>query len=456
MSLTAFGAPQKHAQRHALDDGLKIEEWQKAKNFMGEKDMYRYNAEYGFDKNGRQRYSHFNEYHKPQISLNHQWQIDYKSSLSTALYHVDRTRQRRTRSQGRTSADRNMWKGTNYGVLNTTFRNPDGTFAYDKIQEMNAASPDGSRMIMSKSNNNHMWYGLLSTYTNQISKSLELSAGIDVRYYIGEHNNEIIDLYDGKYFIDDSSRANVKPEQNAAAADPNWVYEKLQVGDKVYRDYDGHVHQEGVFAQLEWTKKNLNAFVSGSVSNTGYWRYDRFYYDAAHAESEHVNFIGYTVKGGANYNINEKHNVFANLGYISRAPFFSGRRIPAEHHEQRQEPRPAERKGILCRDRLRIPLGHPFGQPERLLHALDGQVGRTFQLDGQRRLRPREPLGCRRTPHGPRTGLRPAPQPLAGRDRYAFAGRLAVGQRLEGLHLRHAGAAPDQGFGRHGRLGHHG
>lgn len=69
-----------------------------------------------------------------------------------------------------------MWKGTNYGVLNTTFRNPDGTFAYDKIQEMNAASPDGSRMIMSKSNNNHMWYGLLSTYTNQISKSLELSA----------------------------------------------------------------------------------------------------------------------------------------------------------------------------------------------------------------------------------------------------------------------------------------
>ena len=323
LSLTAFGAPQKHAQRHALDDGLKIEEWQKAKNFMGEKDMYRYNAEYGFDKNGRQRYSHFNEYHKPQISLNHQWQIDYKSSLSTALY-MSIGRGSGYSGQGRTSADRNMWKGTNYGVLNTTFRNPDGTFAYDKIQEMNAASPDGSRMILSKSNNNHMWYGLLSTYTNQISKSLELSAGIDVRYYIGEHNNEIIDLYDGKYFIDDSSRANVKPEQNAAAADPNWVYEKLQVGDKVYRDYDGHVHQEGVFAQLEWTKKNLNAFVSGSVSNTGYWRYDRFYYDAAHAESEHVNFIGYTVKGGANYNINEKHNVFANLGYISRAPFFSG------------------------------------------------------------------------------------------------------------------------------------
>lgn len=323
LSLTAFGAPQKHGQRNALNDGLTIAEWQKAKNFMGEKDMYRYNASYGFDKNGKQRYSSFNEYHKPQISLNHQWQIDYKSSLSTALY-MSIGRGSGYSGQGRTSADRNAWKGTNYGILNTTFRNPDGTFAYDKIQELNATSIDGSRMVMSKSNNNHMWYGLLSTYTNQITPSLELSAGVDVRYYIGEHNNEIIDLYDGKYFIDDNSRRNVKASDNIAAADPTWQYEKLQVGDKVYRDYDGHVHQEGVFAQLEWTRNKLNAFVSGSISNTGYWRYDRFYYDAEHAESDHVNFLGYTVKGGANYNITDKHNVFANLGYISRAPFFSG------------------------------------------------------------------------------------------------------------------------------------
>ena len=308
-------------------------------------------------------------------------------------------------------------------------------------------------MIMSKSNNNHMWYGLLSTYTNQISKSLELSAGIDVRYYIGEHNNEIIDLYDGKYFIDDSSRANVKPEQNAAAADPNWVYEKLQVGDKVYRDYDGHVHQEGVFAQLEWTKKNLNAFVSGSVSNTGYWRYDRFYYDAAHAESEHVNFIGYTVKGGANYNINEKHNVFANLGYISRAPFFSGGAFLQSTTSNVKNPDPLNEKVFSAE------IGYGF-RSGILSVNLNGYytlwMDKSVVRSSQRRLRPREPLGCRRTPHGPRTGLRPAPQPLAGRDRYAFAGRLAVGQRLEGLHLRHAGAAPDQGFGRHGRLGHHG
>ena len=323
LSLTAFGAPQKHNQRKPLYAGLSIKEWDKVAKWTGEKDKYRYNAVYGFDNNGKERTSMENGYHKPQISLNHQWQINYKSSLSTALY-MSIGRGYGYSGQGRTSAYRSKWNGSNNGILLTEFRKPDGTFDYGAIQDMNAASTTGSNMVMSKSVNNHMWYGLLSTYTNQLTPDLELSAGVDVRYYVGEHTNEIIDLYGGAYFIDDADRKNVKAVNNAAAADPNWVNEKLTVGDTVYRDYDGHVHQEGVFAQLEWTKDKFNAFVSGSISNTGYWRVDNFYYDAAHAESDHINFLGFTAKGGVNWNFTRSSNVFLNVGYISRAPFFSG------------------------------------------------------------------------------------------------------------------------------------
>ena len=323
LSLTAFGAPQKHNQRKPLYAGLSIKEWDKVAQWTGEKDKYRYNAIYGFDNNGKERSSMVNEYHKPQISLNHQWQINYKSSLSTALY-MSIGRGSGYSGQGRTSAYRSMWNGVNNGILRYDFRKPDGTFDYGAIQDMNAASTTGSNMVMSKSVNNHMWYGLLSTYTNQLTPDLELSAGVDVRYYVGEHTNEIIDLYGGAYFIDDADRKNVKAVNNAAAANPNWVNEKLTVGDTVYRDYDGHVHQEGVFAQLEWTKDKFNAFVSGSISNTGYWRVDNFYYDAAHAESDHINFLGFTAKGGVNWNFTRSSNVFLNVGYISRAPFFSG------------------------------------------------------------------------------------------------------------------------------------
>ena len=323
LSLTAFGAPQTHNQRKPLYAGLSIEEWDKVAKWTGEKNKYRYNAVYGFDKNGKERSSMTNTYHKPQISLNHQWQIDHKSSLSTAIY-MSIGRGSGYSGQGRTSAYRSMWNGSSNGQLLYNFRKADGTFDYAAIQEMNAASETGSNMIMSKSNNNHMWYGLLSTYTNELLPGLELSAGVDVRYYVGEHTNEIIDLYDGAYFIDDADRKNVKPENNIAALDPNWKNEKLTVGDIVYRDYDGHVHQEGVFAQLEYSINKINAFVSGSLSNTGYWRVDRFYYDEAHKRSETINFLGFTAKAGANYNVTNTSNLFLNLGYISRAPFFSG------------------------------------------------------------------------------------------------------------------------------------
>ena len=127
----------------------------------------------------------------------------------------------------------------------------------------------------------------------------------------------------GRYFTDVESRSRVYAQNNAAAADPNFKYKKLQVGDIVYRDYDGFTMSEGVFAQAEYNRDKLSAFLAGSLSNTGYWRYDRFYYDEAHAKSDKVNFFGFTAKGGANYNITENHNVFANIGYISRAPFFS-------------------------------------------------------------------------------------------------------------------------------------
>lgn len=326
ISFTAFGSPQWHNQR-SNKDGLSIKGWQAVKNYMGDKSPYRYNPTYGFGPNGERMSASHNEYHKPQLSLNHQWQINEKSSLSTAAY-VSIGRGYGNAGQGykkdaNGTTYRNMWYGSYKGNLNTYFRNSDGTFAYDQIYDMNEASDNGSMMAMSKSINEHNWYGLLSTYTTKFGDYIDFYGGIDFRYYKGTHTNELSDLYGGKYFLDES-REKVKAVNNALAGTPEYVKKKLQVGDVVYRDYDGYAMSEGVFAQAEYNKDKLSAFLAGSISNTGYWRYDRFYYDKQHAESETVNFIGYTVKGGANYNLNEYHNVFANVGYISRAPFFSG------------------------------------------------------------------------------------------------------------------------------------
>lgn len=324
LSLTAFGSPQDHWQRNK-NNGLTIEGWQNVKNFMNGESMYKYNPTFGYRLNGQEYVSNQNHFHKPQISLNHIWQINYKSSLSTAIY-LSIANGYGLSGQGRTSDYRSQWYGASNGVLSDTWRCTDGTFDYAGIEEMNAASTTGSNMVMAQSINNHTWVGLVSTYKNELIPNLNLLIGLDVRYYAGLHQTKINDLFNGQYYVDDSSRKSVLPSNNAAAADPNWQYQKLGVGDIVYRDYTGFVAQEGLYAQLEYScleDNKLNVFLGGSINNNSDWLVNRFYYDKAHERSETLNFIAGNVKAGINYNIDRHNNVFANGGYISRAPFMS-------------------------------------------------------------------------------------------------------------------------------------
>ena len=161
LSLTAFGSPQDHWQRQSAN-GLTVEGWQNVKNYMNGESMYRYNPTFGYRLNGQAYVSNQNHFHKPQISLNHIWQINYKSSLSTAIY-LSIANGYGNSGQGRTSDYRSQWYGANNGVLADTWRCADGTFDYAAIEEMNAASTTGSNMVMARSINNHTWVGLVST-----------------------------------------------------------------------------------------------------------------------------------------------------------------------------------------------------------------------------------------------------------------------------------------------------
>lgn len=325
LSFTAFGSPQWHNQRNNVYGVLNVEGWQDAKNYMGNKSMYTYNPGFGYDNEGRQRTAYRNQYHKPILSLNHIWQINERSSLSTALY-ASLASGGGYSGQGRNSTYRNYWHPAENGVITETFRRPDGTFDFGAVQDLNAASTTGSQMAMSQSINSHEWYGLVSTYKSEvIPNKLYLTGGVDVRYYIGHHKNKLIDLYSGEYFIDDSDRGGVLASNNYLAADPNWKYEKLGVGDIVYRNYNGYTHQEGIYGQGEYKILDgaITTFLAGSINLTSYRKKDMFYYDEAHGTTPWRTFLGGTAKGGANWNIDSHNNIFVNGGFISKAPFFS-------------------------------------------------------------------------------------------------------------------------------------
>ena len=318
LSLQFFGAPQQHYGR---SNALTESEWNNAKKYMtGGKHWTRYNPDYGFDINGNRKTADFNEYHMPQLFLNHIWQINYKSNLSTTAY-VSIGRGNGYSGDGTDGYSEYDWYGSDYGILNTKFRKIDGTFDYAAIQQMNAESANGSKMIMTKQRGDHDWYGLVSTFESRFHNNFNYQLGIDFRYTKATHVNTIVDLFCGDYYID-YSRLDVNKRNNPLANDESWLNAHLGVGDAVHRDYDSHIVKGGVFGQIEYSANNISTFVAGSLNNSTYWRYDRLYYATDMAKSDNYNYLGGTVKMGANFNINSFNNVFLNIGLITKAPQF--------------------------------------------------------------------------------------------------------------------------------------
>jgi len=223
----------------------------------------------------------------------------------------------------------------------TAYRDADGHINYDAIFAANAAidaNTAGAKhtLVRRAAMNSHNWYGILANFQHKINDNWNFSIGTDDRYYYGYHYQMLTHLYGANGYKDASDR-NISPKVVTRVHD----YKNLSwnpfggktLGQEEHIGYsnDGEVLWYSGFGQVEFTKNNFSAFVQGSISNQAYRRIDNFVVDGVTTQQGQVvnrktsfkNLIGYNVKGGANYNINENHNVFANVGFYSKQPFMN-------------------------------------------------------------------------------------------------------------------------------------
>lgn len=334
-----------------------------------------------------------NYFHKPQFSIRDFWNVNDKLYVSNIVYMS-------IGNGGGTGSA----AGTKNGVPGSSTMNldpVDGQANFQSTYESNMFNPYNinsaisptehwSGGILRSSINNHKWIGFLSTANYKISPEFNLSGGLDLRTYRGQHYREIYDLLGGDYFMDNSN----KTLADNASTNPQSMVRK--VGDKIAYNNDGLVRWSGLFSQLEWKHGVISAFLNLSVSYTGYQRIDYFknkdivvgdkvfeqavgygdilFYDGTNTmtynsgndgkdkmftsgdttfvvnihgpqkdtvfmvnptqytqDSKEARYattpwkwiLGYTLKGGLNYNVNEHQNAFINLGYLSKAPRFN-------------------------------------------------------------------------------------------------------------------------------------
>ncbi|HCA08534.1 TonB-dependent receptor [Chryseobacterium sp.] len=319
---TITGAPQWHNQRSfAISIANYI-------GFNPDQDgtpNRRYNSDWGY-LNGDEYSARVNYYHKPVMSLNWDWNISEKSKLNTVLYG----------SFGRGGGTNTT--GTANGKSLSTFRDPvTGLYNFDAVYAANQAStPDKGVLIRNASINSHNWFGLISSFNHKINDNMKFTTGIDARYYYGYHYQVVTDLLGGSGYLDKANK-NIPPNLVTAVSKPEASWNPFggkidDLSNRIGYSNDGEVLWYGAFGQFEYTNDKISAFLQGSVSNQGFQRIDNFIIDGVttskrgeimNTKTGFKNLFGYNVKAGINYNIDEKHNIFGNVGYYEKQPFFN-------------------------------------------------------------------------------------------------------------------------------------
>ena len=356
ISLSGFGAPQRHGQRSynqpiaywdsEFANSLGVPIYDTMSNIDYGR---RYNQHWGYytdSATGNRSIinERMNFYHKPQITLKDFWKVNEKLSWSNIAYLSVGTgggvRARNTGAIIRDSLGQIDWNEIEY---NNRYKTLFGQ-VYSTADPLYDSVLFKSSQVLTAAMNNHFWLGGLSQFDFQANDYLMISGGVDYRYYKGEHYRVVTDLLGGDYWVNDADQNSSNPMK--------------VVGDKVgWYDYhnhrDGFVQWAGGFGQMEYSKGRWTAFVNLSGVANGYKGVDYFmkkelnlgdttlfigagdtleYNGVTYDQStEGLTYNqtpwkwigGFTLKSGANYNLTEKSNLFVNLGWLNRTPQFS-------------------------------------------------------------------------------------------------------------------------------------
>lgn len=349
LQFTYTGAPQWH---HQHSRAVSIKNYIKY-NQNEDQDLYRrYNEQWGF-LNGKEYSWRKNFYHKPVMSLNWEYELSDKSSLSSVVYGswgrgggsgpIGKYTYTDSKGDNKEYLDFNIPR-TSDGLINfeliRQFNQGNATLsAKDRhdgtIYYFNATPNSDGKFVNSRSNggftrrasvNSHDWYGGIINFNTELTENLALDLGTDLRTYKGIHYrvvNDVLgaDLYSATRDKNNPNRTitpnqfeNVRPSWNP------WVNIKDQ--EKIEYYNEGLVNWAGLFGQLEYKKDELSAFVQFSGSNQGFKRVDYFNEVPGEQETKWKNLLGGNIKGGANYNIDANNNFFVNAGYYSKQPLF--------------------------------------------------------------------------------------------------------------------------------------
>ena len=187
-----------------------------------------------------------NFFHKPQVALNHYFNINDKMSLISSAYW----------SGG-------MGGGTGtYGSMEWDYSNVQRVVNYDATILEND-SLGASSGILRNSNNRQTTVGVLSKLNYEVSPELKTQIGVDYRSARIYHVKTIRDLLGGDYYMTSDSDFDSDNGQGG-------------LGDPIDYNYTNYVNWLGLFGQLEYSMNALKTYAMAGMTTVKYTHWNHF------------------------------------------------------------------------------------------------------------------------------------------------------------------------------------
>ncbi len=308
----------------------------------------RYNEYWGY-QDGKKRNSRIKEVVEPIVMLNHYWNLNTKSSLSTNIgYQFGNFGNSRLAYGGANLVTTNDGQdtfesgGTNpspsyYQKLPSYFERNfpnDLGFAYQAQQEflnngqLNWQQLYDANIIKTSQGRNatYMLYqdrvddkqlSINTVYINDINDHLLFNVAVNYKSLKSKNYAKVLDLLGGTGFLNVDSFDGVQFNlQN-----PNFI---AKVGDTYGYSYNMFANVLSGYAQVQFKYNKVDFYGSANITNTQYQREGLFQNESfannSFGKGENLSFLGIGAKAGVTYKISGKHFIDVNSGYISKAP----------------------------------------------------------------------------------------------------------------------------------------
>ena len=202
---------------------------------------------------------------------------------------------------------------------------------YRSNYDNNIVNPNGcANYMVERRHSNLMETVLNSTYTNQLTRALKLTAGVEAKYAKDMNYKTVDDLLGGNQWIDKDQFAERDFPSNPDIVqndlnNPNRVVKK---GDIFGYHYDINILHSSAYIQNEWNFSQLDVYYAGKVTYTQFNRYGYMKNGRAPENSYGSGktwwFVDPSVKAGATYKINGRNRLSANILAETLAPIPSG------------------------------------------------------------------------------------------------------------------------------------